>query len=130
MLLRIRVYYEDTDCAGVVYYANYLRYFERGRVELLRERKASLTELEDKGILFLVTCAEIEYLSPCKYDDLLLLDTQIADISGATLTFKHTIRREGLGKELVRGSVILAAVGKDGRPIRIPEEVRKVLGGG
>src|SRR3989337_1480232 len=76
MLLRIRVYYEDTDCAGVVYYANYLRYFERGRVELLRERKASLTELEDKGILFLVTCAEIEYLSPCKYDDLLLLAIQ------------------------------------------------------
>ncbi len=128
MLLPIRIYYEDTDCGGVVYYANYLKYFERGRVEFLRERKISLSELENKGILFLVARAEIEYLSPCRYDDILLLDTQIAEISGATMTFKHTIRREGSEKELVRGTVVLASVGEDGRPIRIPEELKKAFG--
>ena len=55
MQLPIRIYYEDTDCGGVVYYANYLRYFERGRTEFLREKGISLTDLQDKGILFVVT---------------------------------------------------------------------------
>lgn len=127
MLLPIRIYYEDTDCGGVVYYANYLKYFERGRVEFLRECGVSLMALEDRGILFFVAKAEIEYLSPCRYDDLLLVDTQIADISGATIAFKHSIKREGSETELVRGTVVLASVGKDRRPIRIPEELKKVL---
>lgn len=124
MLLPIRIYYEDTDCGGVVYYANYLKYFERGRTELLRARGISLTDFHNKGMLFVVAKVEVEYLSPCRYDDLLVLDTQLADISRVTMTFKHSISREGSEKELVRGTVVLASVGKDGRPIRIPEEVR------
>lgn len=111
----------------MVYYANYLKYFERGRVEFLRECGVSLMALEDRGILFFVAKAEIEYLSPCRYNDLLLVDTQIADISGATITFKHSIKREGSEKELIRGAVVLASVGKDRRPIRIPEELKKSL---
>ncbi|MBI3755682.1 MAG: YbgC/FadM family acyl-CoA thioesterase, partial [Deltaproteobacteria bacterium] len=104
MLLPIRIYYEDTDCGGVVYYANYLRYFERGRSEFLRERRVSLTDFYEKGILFVVTKVEIEYLFPARYNDLLLLDTQLTDISGVTMTFKHSMKREGSEKELVRGT--------------------------
>lgn len=126
-MLPIRVYYEDTDCGGVVYYANYLRYFERGRTEFLRERGISLADLYDKRVLFVVTKVEVEYLSPCRYNDLLLLDTQVIDISRLTITFKHSIKREGSEKELVRGIVVLASVDKDGRPIRFPEEVRRAL---
>lgn len=126
-MLCIRVYYEDTDCGGVVYYANYLRYFERGRTEFLREKRISLSDLHDKGILFVVSKVEVEYLSPCRYNDLLFLDTRIADISRATITFKHSIKREGEEKELARGSVTLVTIDKNGRPIRIPEELRKVL---
>lgn len=126
-MLCIRVYYEDTDCGGVVYYANYLRYFERGRTEFLREKGISLSDLRDKGILFVVSKVEVEYLSPCRYNDLLFLDTRIADISRATITFKHSIKREGEEKELARGSVTLVTIDKNGRPIRIPEELRKVL---
>ncbi|MDO8445800.1 MAG: YbgC/FadM family acyl-CoA thioesterase [Deltaproteobacteria bacterium] len=100
-MLPIRVYYEDTDCGGVVYYANYLRYFERGRTEFLRDRGIPLTDCHDKGILFVVTRAEVEYLSPGRYNDLLLLDTQLTEMSRITMTFKHSIKREGTEKELV-----------------------------
>lgn len=127
MQLPIRIYYDDTDCGGVVYYANYLRYFERGRTEFLREKGISLTDLQDKGILFVVTKVEVEYLSPCRYNDLLFLNTQLTDISRATMTFRHSIKREGEEKELVRGTVVLASIGKDGRPMRIPEELKGVL---
>lgn len=129
MLLPIRIYYEDTDCGGVVYYANYLKYFERGRTELLREQGFSLTDFHNKGILFVVAKVEIEYLSPCRYNDLLILDTQLTDMSRVTMTFKHSITRQGSEKELVRGTVVLASVGKDGRPIRIPEELKPILRG-
>ena len=126
-MLPIRIYYEDTDCGGVVYYANYLRYFERGRTEFLRDRGVSLTDCHNNGVVFVVTKAELEYLSPGRYNDLLLLDTQLTDISGVKMTFSHIIKREGSEKELVRGMVTLASVNSDGRPVRLPENIRAML---
>lgn len=126
-MLPIRVYYEDTDCGGVVYYANYLRYFERGRTEFLRERGVSLTDYHDKGIVFVVTRAEVDYLSPGRYSDLLLLDTRLTGISGVTMTFRHEMKREGSEKELVRGSVVLASVNRDGRPVKLPADIKAKL---
>lgn len=127
MRLAIRIYYEDTDCGGVVYYANYLRYFERGRTELLRSLGISLPGLREEGLLFVVVKAEAEYLAPCRYDDLIYLDTEILAATGATLTFSHSIRKEGAGCEAVRGTVVLAAVGTDGRPTRLPSRLRAAL---
>lgn len=129
MLTPIRVYYEDTDCGGVVYYANYLRYFERGRTEFLRGRGVSLASLHKRGVVFVVVNAEIKYLSPCVYDDLLSLETALQKVSGASITFSHVIKKEGAEKASVRGAVTLACVGKDGLPMRIPEEVKKALTG-
>jgi len=126
-MLPIRVYYEDTDCAGVVYYAGYLRYFERGRVEFFRDLGISVSDYHDKGLIFVVTNVEVEYILPGRYDDLLLLDTRLTDISGVTLTFRHSVTKEGSEKELARGSVVLALVNRDGKPVRIPEELRRVL---
>lgn len=126
-MLPIRVYYEDTDCGGVVYYANYLRYFERGRTEFLRDKGISLTDCHDKGILFVVTRAEVEYLSPGRYNDLLLLDTRLTDISRITMTFNHSMKREGSERELVRGTVTLASVNMNGRPVRLPEDIKAKL---
>lgn len=126
-MLPIRIYYEDTDCGGVVYYANYLRYFERGRTEFLRDRGVSLTDCHNNGVVFVVTKAELEYLSPGRYNDLLLLDTQLTDISGVKMTFRHTIRREGSERELVRGMVTLASVNSDGRPVRLPGYIKAKL---
>ncbi|MBI5644059.1 MAG: YbgC/FadM family acyl-CoA thioesterase [Deltaproteobacteria bacterium] len=127
MRLPIRIYYEDTDCGGVVYYANYLKYFERGRTEFLRELGVSLPELREKGVVFVVRKAEVEYLSPCRYDDLLYLETGVSSATGATITFKHSVRKEGFDAEAVRGAVVLAAVGSDGRPKRVPEELKAAL---
>lgn len=127
MRIPVRVYYEDTDCGGVVYYANYLRYFERGRTEFLRARGVSLSGLQDRGVIFVVTKAEAQYLSPCRYDDNLILETRLSGASAATVTFSHSITKEGSDKELVTGSVVLATVGKDGRPMRIPSELRDLL---
>ena len=126
-MLPIRVYYEDTDCGGVVYYANYLKYFERGRTEFLRDRGVSLAECHDKGIVFVVTRAELDYLSPGKYNDLLLLDTQLANMSRITMTFRHIMRKEGSEKQLVTGLVTLATVNRDGKPVRLPGDIEKTL---
>ncbi len=127
MRLPIRIYYEDTDCGGVVYYANYLKYFERGRTECLRALGVSLPGLRKEGFLFVVSKAEAEYLAPCRYDDLIYLDTEISASTGATVTFRHSIKKEGSETEAVRGVVTLAAVGPDGRPARLPAELRAAL---
>lgn len=127
MRLPIRIYYEDTDCGGVVYYANYLKYFERGRTEFLRELGVSLPKLRDRGFLFVVRKAEIEYLAPCRYDDLVSLETELTAATGATVTFTHSVKKDGLETEAVRGVVTLAAVVSDGKPTRLPAELRAAL---
>lgn len=124
----IRIYYEDTDCGGVVYYANYLRYFERGRTEFLRDLGVSLPELHLKGIVFVVTKAEVQYMAPCKYGDLLILETLLAGASRATITFEHTVKIEGSGNAAIKGTVVLAAVDANGKPARLPEDLKTALG--
>lgn len=127
MKIQIRIYYEDTDCGGVVYYANYLKYFERGRTELLRDLGVPLPELIEKGFAFVVRRAEADYLSPCRYDDLLTVETRISAVSRVTITFEHAIKKNGSDAYAVRGIAVLALVGKDGRPAAIPPEVKKIL---
>lgn len=127
MQILVRIYYEDTDCGGVVYYANYLRYFERGRTELLRERGVSLEELLVEGVSFVVTRAEVGYRAPCRYGDLLRLDTRITGITGATVSFEHSVRRQGCGEAAVEGTVLLVSVGRDGKPVRMPKKLRSGL---
>ncbi len=127
MKITARIYYEDTDCGGVVYYANYLKYFERGRTELLRSLGVSLAGYHATGTVFVVTSAEARYLAPCRYDDLIIIETKATGLSGATMTFDHTIKKEGSDAICVKGRVTVASVGADGRPVRVPEEVRRAL---
>lgn len=119
--LKIRIYYEDTDCGGVVYYANYLRYFERARTELLREAGIELSPLSDQGTYFVVTRVGIEYKAPAKYQDILRIETRITNISRTRLTFSHDVFDEK--DALVAQSEIVLACVSSGRPIRIPEEI-------
>lgn len=127
MKIPIRVYYEDTDCGGVVYYANYLRFFERGRTEFFRETGVSIPELQERGFFFLVRKAEIEYLSPCRYDDLLTVETRVSAVTGATVAFSQSIIKQGGNEVMARGLVVLVSVGKTNRPIRLPKEVRDAV---
>ena len=120
--LTVRIYYEDTDCGGVVYYANYLRYFERARTEYLRERGVDLGEWARKGFKFVVTHVEIEYKAPSRYADLLEIETGIADRSRASLTFSHTVRDQSA--RLIAASNIVLVCVSDGRPRRIPDLIQ------
>ncbi len=125
--MQIRVYYEDTDCGNVVYYGNYLRFMERSRTELLRERGIELSDYLKRGILFVVTEAHAFYRSPAKYNDLLEVESTVDNITAASMIFHTVMRRSGEETVLVKGEVRVACINEAGRPVRIPEEVRKNL---
>ena len=127
-MLEINIYYEDTDCGGVVYYANYLRYFERARTEYIKSKGISLAELQKKGIVFTVSRVEIQYLSPAHYGETLLISTEISEMKKASLTIHHVITDKKDGRTIVTGTTKLACVNSTGRPTRFPEEfVDKIL---
>jgi acyl-CoA thioester hydrolase len=124
--LKIRIYYEDTDSGGVVYYANYLRYLERARTEYLRERGVSLTELIAKGMLFVVSRVDLSYRSPARYDDLLTVRSRLSVSGSASVEFSHAVTSGQSGRVVADGTVTLVCVGENGKPRRLPEEVRRI----
>lgn len=127
-MLEINIYYEDTDCGGVVYYANYLRYFERARTEYIKAKGISLVELQKKGIVFTVSKVEIKYISPARYGETLLISTELSEIKKASFTIYHVITDKKDGRTIVTGNAKLACVNSNGRPTRFPQEfVDKVL---
>ncbi|KAF1085437.1 Acyl-CoA thioester hydrolase YbgC [Sporotomaculum syntrophicum] len=125
--MEIRVYYEDTDAGGVVYYANYLKYFERGRTEYLRNRGLSVAAMARGGIAFPVVHVEINYRAPAWQDDLLAVETDVLEIGKSSFTLTHRVLRVNDGKLLVEGKVKLACVGPGRKPIRLPEELLQAL---
>ena len=126
--MQIRVYYEDTDCGNVVYYANYLRYMERSRTELLRERGIDLSHYHANGLLFTVAEAHVRYKVPARYNDLLEVESFVTEMSPASILVRTTIKRAADTVLLVEGEVKLACVNTNGRPSRIPQEIRQALG--
>ena len=108
--MEIRIYYEDTDCGGVVYYANYLKYFERARTHYLEERGLSVAELRDGGTQFMVVHAELDYRSPGRYGETLVIETTLASVSQASFTFAHVLRERSSGRVVVEGSAKLVTV--------------------
>jgi acyl-CoA thioester hydrolase len=115
----VRVYYEDTDLAGVVYYANYLRFIERARTEWARERGVDQGRMrEDEGLVFAVRRVEADYLRPARFDDILEIRTELADASGARVTLTQEIWRGD--SRLFAARVVLVAMDAGGRPRRIP----------
>lgn len=122
----VRVYYEDTDAGGIVYYANYLKFAERARTELLRTTVAeSAAEAGRRGVSFAVRRCEVDYLRPARLDDLLQVETTLLDLGGATLDAEQTVRRNG--EVLVRMFIRLACLSPAGRPVRLPPALRAAL---
>lgn len=123
----IRVYYEDTDLAGIVYYANYLKFIERGRSEYLRALGIDQVALKrDVGIVFAVRRVTLDYVAPALFDDLLSVTTRVTAVSGARLALAQDVRR---GTDLlVRAEVTLIAMTGAGRPTRLPADLRARLG--
>ena len=126
---RLRVIYGDTDQMGVVYYANYFRYFEFARSEYFRAVGGSYSVLEAKGSFLPVVEATASYRAPAKYDDVLIIRAEVSEMRRASLTFQYEIRRDGAEQVLCTGKTIHACIGRDGRPTRLPDEVAKLLKG-
>jgi acyl-CoA thioester hydrolase len=123
----IRIYYEDTDCGGIVYYANYLKYFERARTQYLEERGLSVAWLMKEGTVFVVVHAEVDYRSPAHYGDRLSIETVVSDISAASFTFSHVIRERESQRVVVEGSARLAATDGNGKVKRLDKALVTVL---
>ena len=118
-----RVYYEDTDAGGVVYYANYLKFAERGRTEYLRESGISQSELAAKdGILFVVRHVSLDLKKPAKMDDMLDVVTRVEKIAGARIIMEQQILCEG--KELAHLKVHVACVSSVMKPVRLPADLK------
>jgi len=119
----ISVYYEDTDCGGVVYYANYLKYFERARTELLESAEFPLSNLMEEGNIFTVVHCEIFYRSPARYRDILKIETKLTEITRTVLRFSYKISDKRDGRLVVEGTTKLVSVDTKGKVKRLSQEM-------
>jgi len=125
-LHRIRVYFEDTDAGGMVYYANYLKFAERARTEMLRSAGISHARMvADDGLMLVVRRCHAEYHRAARLDDELEVETRLVECAGASLTLDQRICR---GPELLVGlTVTIACVSREGRATRLPQRVRAAI---
>ena len=123
LVATIRVIFGDTDAAGIVYYGNYLRWFEVGRAELMRRKGFSYLDTMERGVLLPVIEAGARYHASARYDDELRIHAGVRDVRGVRLTFGYRIDRDD-GTRLVTGHTVHAFTGRDGRPVRPPPEFR------
>lgn len=119
----LRVYYEDTDLAGIVYYANYLRFIERARSEWVRDLGIDQTAMKEEGVVFAVRRIEADYISPARYDDVLVVETDVQSVSAARLVMRQKVRRNH--EDLFEAIVTIVAIGEGGVPTRLPAVIRR-----
>jgi acyl-CoA thioester hydrolase len=121
----LRIYYEDTDLAGIVYYANYLRFIERARTEWVRSLGVDQVGLKAQGIVFAVRRVEADYLQPARFDDVVEVRTVLQGMTGARIMLRQDIWR---GDQRLFASVVtLVAVTDKGAPTRLPKGIRDKL---
>lgn len=120
-----RVPYADTDNMGVVYYANYLIYFERGRTELLRQIGYTYKEMEEKGLYFPIRNVECNYHYPAHYDDMITIETTLSEIRSASVVFHYKIKCQN--KLLVTGMTKHPLVDYSFKPTRLPQNLKDML---
>jgi len=123
--INIRIAYADTDQMGVVYYGNYLTFFERGRTEYLREAGLEYSKLEKRGYYFPVIYAECKYHGSAKYDDMITVETKLTEITAASITCEYKVKCDG--KLLVTGKTKHPFVNRDFKPVRFPPDIREVF---
>lgn len=122
----IRVYYEDTDAGGIVYYANYLKFAERARSEWLRSKGVENQKLaEQEGIYFVVKSCSIDYLRPAQLDDMICVHTKVDEIKSASITLNQDIYRGD--EKLVSITVKLCLINEAKRPVKISNELKEKL---
>ena len=122
--LDIRVYYEDTDMAGIVYYANYLRYIERARSDWVREMGIDQLAMKAEGVVFAVRRVEADYIQPARFDDLLQVQTDLVSLSPARMVMRQEVRRDG--SVLFQADVTIVCINASGKPCRLPAKLRSM----
>lgn len=121
-IFSLRVYYEDTDMAGIVYYANYLRYIERARSDWVREMGIDQLQMKANGVVFAVRRIEADYVSPAQFDDELEVRTSLASIGPARMVMRQQVWR---GDTLLfEAEVTIVCVKASGKPVRLPAKLR------
>jgi len=120
----VRVYYEDTDLAGIVYYANYLKFIERARSEMVRAAGIDQIAMKAAGQVFAVARLEADYRAPAKFDDELIVETSVTKTTPARLTLQQVITRKST--LIFEAKVVLVCLGSDGRPTRLPPQITKL----
>ena len=123
--LPIRVYYEDTDMAGIVYYANYLRYIERARSDWVRGLGIDQKQMKAEGLVFVVRRVEADYLASARLDDELVVETDVLQVTGARLVMDQWVKR---GAEAIFHAIVTVVVVSDaGQVARMPANIRQLL---
>ncbi len=121
----IRVYYEDTDMGGIVYYANYLKFIERARSDWVREIGIDQNAMRDEGVVFAVRRVEADYLAPARFDDTLAVVTETQAVTGARLVMEQKVMR---GDDLLFQAVVtIVCINEAGQPARLPANIRLML---
>lgn len=122
------VYYEDTDMSGYVYHANYLKFFERARTDLLPECGLPLKMTREKGFQFVVSELNVKFHQPACLNDRILVETQIIKVAGARIIFsQRAVKTDDLNQNLCQGQVVVGCVDLAFKPTRVPQDIKKEL---
>ena len=124
--MKIRIYYHHTDCGGVVYYANYLKFLEEARTEFFESKDISIKELSEKGVLFVVARQEIDYKSPSFYGDTLAIDAKLENVGAAKIIFLNEIKNQN-NKTIAQAKTTMVCIDKNFKPMPIPPDIRSKL---
>lgn len=122
--MKVKIYYHHTDCGGVVYYANYLKFLEEARTEFFEGKGLFIKDLIEKGILFVVARQEIDYRLPAFYADTLEVKSWVSEAAGVRLNFDAVVKNQK-GKVIAEAKTVLVCVDKNFKPQAIPEEIKK-----
>lgn len=120
------IFYHDTDCGNVVYYANYLKYFEEARTIYMAERGFSVPALMQKGLYFVVARQEVDYKYSVRYGDQITIDTKVAEVSDIRIVFENTITNQQ-GRLCTKGKTTLVCVNASGMPTPMGAEVKAAM---
>jgi len=127
--MKQQIYYHHTDCGGVVYYANYLSFFEEARTEFFVERGIFMKEILKAGTGFVVARQEVDYKAPAVYGDILDIKASVSEASGVKIIFEQEVYNQNK-QLLTKGKTIMVCVDNNLRPKAIPEELRAKISGG
>jgi acyl-CoA thioester hydrolase len=126
-LTKIRVIYADTDAMGIVYHTNYIKWFEIGRAELLRQLGMPYAQIELSGYHLPLTEVSCHYLYPARYDQIVVIETEIVYLKRASVKFNYVIRDDKQERVLVEGESVHACVNSQGKVVRIPPDISEKI---